>query len=324
MARNPLAEVFAEINAQARRAATRRPVARPVLAPPVSDEEAALLTAETLPESDLARAKQLADLGERGSQKSRGGISGNFGSAMAVSTATAAKGVGGLQASGILDYGNPLALLQVQSDDERAEVLTAVLQTPALVANPNGRMGQPVAVVNFGIGGSQDTVEVDWVNGAVIQVPASYLRVSGRVDFMDGGLHDPSLVMQLGAFVGRDPKTKTTPLTKSFYLTPSATPIAAAGGHVTIGVPPHATQARLLYVREASNPPPANIELQALNSTANPLEYSTTLDVSDTLQLVSTMATVNAGNGAGGFVRVVNNDPALPITSAWLVYTIEL
>src|SRR5262249_17010220 len=68
------------------------------------------------------------------------------------------------------------SIIRVYGDDKDAEMLTAVLsyeeQFTSLVS-----VVDMSAILRWGIGGQQNSAEVDLLKGTVISVPASYLEV---------------------------------------------------------------------------------------------------------------------------------------------------
>lgn len=64
--------------------------------------------------------------------------------------------------------------------DQDSEILTAVLSFEPLESS--GGEALATALVRWGVGGQQNEAELDFLNGAVISVPASYLEVIARND----------------------------------------------------------------------------------------------------------------------------------------------
>ena len=76
-------------------------------------------------------------------------------------------------------------LINLLGDDPYAEVVTVVLfatrDFPAVAGQENETVPL-VARATFGVGGTQGTVEVDFINGAMFSLPSSFLRVDALID----------------------------------------------------------------------------------------------------------------------------------------------
>jgi hypothetical protein len=295
-------------------------VSAPVGAPEVSDHEILRMGGDIphdMQDPELRRAQQLGQLNQDGAPTQLGGT---FGSqvTVAVSDGTGVP-IGawaqGTDASGLgLLFGNPKAILQLQGPDDKAEIISVVLTPPQPNYGPVGanRTFAPCAIIEFGIGGVQSRAEVDWIDGQVIQIPASFLRLSARLDPLNAqplAIPDPNVA--LGANVGKLPKTRVTPLQKSFSI-PSAAPLAH-GASQTCRIPPFATSARFNYFRGAVLPvAPSKVEILVLDAFENVM-YDQTLDNTDTVPLA----------GGATFVQIFNNDAGNSLFGS-LIFTIEL
>lgn len=119
-----------------------------------------------------------------------------------------------------------LNILQVMSDDNSATQLAIVLSCPTVlrpgitlpmdVQNISGqqtniqlgttvaKFANPVAIIEWGIGGVSQSAEVDFLNGTVINVCASWVRVSAYIDGPDPdtGRDSDTMPYTLSAFIG--------------------------------------------------------------------------------------------------------------------------
>ncbi len=139
-------------------------------------------------------------------------------------------------ANGAADQAALVPILQIQGDDADALQLVVTLCPPSVVAQPfstslatqnkqvvtgeqdNIQMqsrvtfpgtGGPIvwppfeAVLQWGVGGTSNRAEVDFVNGAQVTVVASWLRVFGAVvSGSASGISGTSAIYTLAAFVG--------------------------------------------------------------------------------------------------------------------------
>lgn len=78
-----------------------------------------------------------------------------------------------------LRVGEEASIVRAFGDDQDSEILSAVLSF-----EPIGLGGEAfvTGIVRWGVGGQQNTAEVDFLNGAVVSVPASYIEVIARND----------------------------------------------------------------------------------------------------------------------------------------------
>ena len=100
-------------------------------------------------------------------------------------------------------------LLRVQGEDAVAANVTVVL-TISSENNPGGAGTENetpacFASITFGVGGTSADVEVDFLNGALITVPASRLDLTAFLDVPD---QDVQTEVRVGAFVSYLPVTR--------------------------------------------------------------------------------------------------------------------
>jgi len=102
------------------------------------------------------------------------------------------------------------------------------------------------AVIDFGIGGVMQTVEIDWVNGAAIVLPMNAVNVVAQYNLdvatEAAGASEPPQDLKLRACVARGVLSQTQP-TRSFRID-----LAAATGNASLDLPPFARELRLLPI----------------------------------------------------------------------------
>lgn len=78
-------------------------------------------------------------------------------------------------------------LLNLTCPDMYAAQVTIVLGTPTLLlplaAGREQETPPLFARVTYGVGGTQTSIEVDWINGASFNIPAAFLRLDALLDF---------------------------------------------------------------------------------------------------------------------------------------------
>lgn len=91
------------------------------------------------------------------------------------------------------------SILQVTGDDRECKQLSVSLMVEPIIGNPPR---DATAIVRWGAGGLQSPdVEIDFINGTVFSVAASFLRIQGRIDTsFDGAGGRQGL--KIGAFIG--------------------------------------------------------------------------------------------------------------------------
>jgi hypothetical protein len=90
--------------------------------------------------------------------------------------------------------GETKSIIRVFGDDHDAEVLTVVLNLEPTQTLSAGTNFAAIGILSWGIGGQQNQAEVDFMHGAMVSVPASYLEVSVR--------NDETLELNVSASVG--------------------------------------------------------------------------------------------------------------------------
>ncbi len=102
------------------------------------------------------------------------------------------------------------------------------------------------AVIDFGIGGVMQTVEIDWVNGASIVLPLNAVNVIAQYNLdvatEAAGASEPPQDLKLRASLGRGVLCQTRP-TRTFRLD-----LDEAGVGVSLDVPAFARELRLLPI----------------------------------------------------------------------------
>jgi len=112
------------------------------------------------------------------------------------------------------------------------------------------------AIIEWGSGKYQESVEIDFFRGTQLSVVGSFVRVNARNDVNQV----PSLLQnraRVGAFIGLDPVARTSQLTKTALVDENGVPLSSgpaipAGGIVTIRPPRFA---RGLFVARGREPP---------------------------------------------------------------------
>lgn len=138
------------------------------------------------------------------------------------------KAVVPLIGGGVQDVISAVTLLNIQSTDFYARQLCLTLQSPRFIANdvvtalitagnvqglsgeydnqvngfPNFVIGNPSAIIEWGIGGTNDRVEVDFSNGLCVNFQASFLRVTCKMDTLGITEETDDVAYVLSAFIG--------------------------------------------------------------------------------------------------------------------------
>lgn len=282
-------------------------------------------------EGDLERARELGELASGTSGGTRnviqsGAASQNIGRTITIDKTTSASldpntnlRNGVRTDLGSLDWGNPQVILDINGDDAASSVVSIQLTSPVIFGNQF--LGpqtldtlQPVAIIEYGSGGSRNKVEIDWINGHIIEVPGSAVRVSARADLITNGQAPRSF--QLGAFVVSGEKAKFVKPVKSFYLGNLAGP----NGNIIVPVPPNAVDVQLIYTRGfAGQPPDAQIimEFQPIGLAAGtPVPSTNMVDgYNKPFPLCGAMEAVKVSNKDAG---------ATTLNGAFLVFGIDL
>ena len=100
-------------------------------------------------------------------------------------------------------------LIQAECPSMYSMMITIVLALR--LANPPDTAGEEneipplVAVISFGAGGTQTDLEADYIDGAIVSLPAAWLRVKARIDTDDQDI--PAVIA--GAFVGYYPSGRS-------------------------------------------------------------------------------------------------------------------
>ncbi len=143
-----------------------------------------------------------------------------LGKSCIVSFAPPAYGIGRVQNS-------PVNMLELQGDDEYAQAVSLVVSPPKVLLplgtpvpdnnqNASGtqdnvqalgydpaispQFANPIVIVEWGIGGASNQVEADILNGLVLNLSCSFLRIKAQVETV--GATTSNMVYQLSAFVG--------------------------------------------------------------------------------------------------------------------------
>lgn len=306
--RNPLDEVFGEIDQldrmyQMRRAMPRIPRVTPDLANLAPTDEQTFGNMGPV-ENDLERARLIADIGQEASRRKILGHTANIGQNVLVtdiSTAPPTSPFGG----------KPVLILKAEGDETDGQTMTVVLAVNTPIQQGGPQSSEPenlVAVIQFGSGGAQSQAEVDFINGQVIQVPGSSIQVFARLDTKDGSSAN-QMQANVGAWLVKYPKARVSRLTRSLFV--QAGGIAHGGSSQTFPIPPFATEFQLLY-----NP----------SDTLTNILY-TVFDDTNT-EIYRQPASVENGllrlAGSASAVNVKNNDGAINLVSGYGVFTIEL
>lgn len=170
----------------------------------------------------------------------------------------------------------PTNLFEIGSVDEQALTLTVTLSQPRLIpadkfpggviptnplelADATGERTNAsyaadvpatidwlpgVAFLEWGIGGVQNSAEIDWVNGATLNITASWVRISAFVDAVHGGFGGSltNSVLSLTAFVGPGTIDKGTSAQRTMQIgtiLPGPANPATNAGYPTRGFGPN-------------------------------------------------------------------------------------
>jgi hypothetical protein len=109
-------------------------------------------------------------------------------------------------------------LLRCQGEDAVAVNTTVVLAiAPDGNVTPGAENETPpcFARITFGVGGTSADVEVDYINGAMVSVPASRLDLTAHLDMTEAEIQqNPPRAARVGAFVCYIPMTRGAQRTK--------------------------------------------------------------------------------------------------------------
>lgn len=129
--------------------------------------------------------------------------------------------------------GSPIGkatLLNLNGSDQESAVVSVTLvnNTPAvpaqLDATPTFAAARASALVEWGVGGVQDSAIVDFLNGTTFTLEGSFIRVTGFLEpigqFFGGGIQQGAINMILGAFAGYGAtgKSNTFNAKKTIYI----------------------------------------------------------------------------------------------------------
>lgn len=265
-------------------------------------------------ERDLFRAKQISELGNF----DKSIFKGNPGSQTIITNKSSAITlISGPQ--NVLHYGNgaPLVVGQVNVDED-AETISVMLTGPGDVyhdgyTNPSNGVLQLVGIIEFGAGGVQAVAEVDWVNGQVIQVPGTFLRLLTRLDDLSTAAPDGNGQVNVGCYFSRKLKSRQSPLTRTFRIAQPLTHGAVSG---RIVIPAFATQVQLLYTTDQA-PSDTRIDMSVqgvVDNVIGTVEWEKPAGNGQIVQLAGPVSSI----------QVVNNDGAASALIVWVVFTIEL
>jgi hypothetical protein len=99
------------------------------------------------------------------------------------------------------------------------------------------------ALVEWGIGNSTFSVEIDWDFGKVFTIPGSWVRVSGRARVIAVGLNGGPPIENLSASIGYGNVSQSANGLKRSIRIPL---LAPAGGQLTVLIPKFATQCGII------------------------------------------------------------------------------
>jgi hypothetical protein len=127
-----------------------------------------------------------------------------------------------------------VTILDVRATDDRgAQVITVNLSVQAGGSPADRPLRAPTAKIDWGVGGGRDSVELDFLQGQLVELTASYVRISasyplaGEIVYGGGDLgpdvgrtdpNDPGSVLLLGASIGGQSHSKS-----AFGTTPRLT-----------------------------------------------------------------------------------------------------
>jgi hypothetical protein len=268
-----------------------------------SDEMGNVAELESL-DSDLARAKKISEIG--GSAEVTKDLGDNTIGSQVIITDT---NTGNPPGPADLQGTDIKALFTIQIDNGKSEVMTVSLNTPNKIGQTGGAQGKNyvVAILEYGAGGSQNRVEIDWATGSSFQIEGSYFRLSARVDHVTG---TPGDQWQVGAFVCKGSKTRNSKLIRSVHI------------------------GALLHGNSSTSLVPANAtEVQFAYDTVNEVELSSCVIVAENRDIaaVSRMyqRDIEKNENPLPIVSMVtimeyfNNDAAVDIHDSWAMFTIE-
>lgn len=151
---------------------------------------------------------------------------------------------------GIVQFVEKEILINAVADDDRAQMVTVALgielafpstlfpaQIPGTVVFPVASDPSAHARIEWGVAGYQTFADVDFIQGLMLAIQCSFLRVTAFYDgFPIGSPDGTPTPIRVGAFVGYEPHASVIPTQRTFRL---STPLAAAGIQ-DIQVPPYA------------------------------------------------------------------------------------
>lgn len=120
-------------------------------------------------------------------------------------------------------------LLNMSCPDMYAAMITVMLQavrTDPAPPEEHNEVLPAFARVQFGVGGTQQQADVDFVNGACFSVPAAFLRVEAILE--PEVPSDPPFAIQARALVGYYPNTRTRSAQRTLFtgvLAPAASAV---------------------------------------------------------------------------------------------------
>jgi hypothetical protein len=172
-----------------------------------------------------------------------------------------------------------------------AEMITVTLgiqqQNADVAVDPVDNIIRVTAIITWGTGGAIFSAEIDWLNGSVFSIPASYISIKARVDTFQGATPPPNLVLSASLGYGNVSahRSSKTRLTTPFSLS------GAAGVNPSTGfilLPPFVTSFGIV----ATNTPPSlSILLVGAKPPVVPLAaYGYTDNTNGALSIESTFA----------------------------------
>lgn len=281
------------------------PELTPVDDPQVSDEQAAdmgNITDFNELDPDLARAKQISEIGQIGQTEADG----NLGTTVAYPV---------LRNTTLGPVSTPtVAVIQAQTNGRDRDVWNVALG--AVTPLNQQYFGIPpselipmdfLAKVEYGSAGFSETIWLDWLNGLTFQIPGDFVRVSAQLRVFAGlavGLVNFSV--NVSAFLNRGVKTRTSKLT---YSEPFA---LAAAGNTVFPVPPHATNLNLYWTPTTGGTAVKKMYAAALDAKGNILYDQEWDNNGNDFPILAGCVTV----------ELINND-SNPVSEGRVAWTIE-
>lgn len=151
---------------------------------------------------------------------------------------------------GIVRFVDKEILIDAKADDDRAQMVTIALgielafpstlfpaQIPGTSSFPVASDPSAHARVEWGVGGYQTFADIDFIQGVMLALQCSFLRVTAIYDgFPIGSPDGAATPIRVGAFVGYEPHASAIPTQRTFRRSTAL----AAGGLQDIQVPPYA------------------------------------------------------------------------------------